>query len=369
MVQFKYMKKQRGFIIPLSVAIIAILIIGGGLYIYNQNKSSTNNYLNVSTTTPSTNVQNLNDGRQNASTTKEGLFSVVPKSGSIPLTVQFTNTIPSTGDTSIDYGDGTSCSTANPDGSRTCSLYTHTYSKEGTYTAILYRHFPTQELARAVVSVTDKVSTDGMKKYKDSNFGFSFWYPNNWTVSEIQVVNSTGNEFLTLSTDNGYYEDGTILKIVKVANPNLPNNGVTIEEFSSPTLSITEFGQIRSASPVGVDQKYYFDTSSHAWMYENLSTFPNGTHVPGTITVADVSHNTMGGLHIFPGAKRFATNSIVPLSASHFLIISANSPAGDIRQNYLVNTIIATDPSVATPLSTAVQTQTIQAERAAYLGQ
>ena len=103
-------------------------------------------------------------------------------------------------------------------------------------------------------------------------------------------------------------------------------------------------------------------------MYENLTDASSGNRPALTITAADVSNNTMGGLHIFPGALRFGANSIVPLSASHFLIISTNDSAGNIRQNNLVDTIVATDSSVATPWSAALQTQTIQAEKTAYFG-
>lgn len=82
-----------------------------------------------------------------------GIFSASPAMGSAPLNVTFKNTIQSAGDTSINYGDGASCSTANPDGSQNCNLYTHTYTKAGTYTAILYRHLPTTELARVTITV------------------------------------------------------------------------------------------------------------------------------------------------------------------------------------------------------------------------
>lgn len=89
---------------------------------------------------------------------QKNVFSVSVVSGtSAPLTVQFTNGFQTAGDMSIDYGDGTSCSTANPDGSQNCNLYTHTYTKAGTYIAILYRHLPTTELGRTTVVVTQAV--------------------------------------------------------------------------------------------------------------------------------------------------------------------------------------------------------------------
>jgi hypothetical protein len=66
------------------------------------------------------------------------------------------------------------------------------------------------------------------------------------------------------------------------------------------------------------------------------------------------------------GAKRFGTDTIIPLSASHFLVISTDDVGGYTNQKYLVNTIVATDPSVATPVSQAEQIKTIQAEKTAY---
>ena len=86
-------------------------------------------------------------------TITETTFTATPVSGPAPLTVQFSKTIQSAGDISIDYGDEQSCSTADPSGLTDCNLYVHTYKIPGTYTAILYRHLPTTELARVTVSV------------------------------------------------------------------------------------------------------------------------------------------------------------------------------------------------------------------------
>jgi len=85
---------------------------------------------------------------------------------------------------------------------------------------------------------------------------------------------------------------------------------------------------------------------------------------------ADVSFNTMGGLHIFSTLQK-ENASIIPLSAQHFLIVgeySGQNPTNDIELP-LVKTIVATDSSVATPVSVAEQIQTIQAAKDAYSGQ
>ena len=57
-----------------------------------------------------------------------------PTSGTAPLTVQFS---PGgcAANIQIDYGDGTSCTTADPDGSENCDVFTHTYKNPGVYKA------------------------------------------------------------------------------------------------------------------------------------------------------------------------------------------------------------------------------------------
>ena len=67
-------------------------------------------------------------------------------------------------------------------------------------------------------------------------------------------------------------------------------------------------------------------------------------------------------------------NRIVPLSANNFLSISdaagwTGMPGEDAKLLGLVKTILALDPSVATPVSAEQQIATIQAEKAAYAGQ
>jgi PKD repeat protein len=85
-----------------------------------------------------------------------GEFTASPSSGNAPLTVNFSSTIQSAGDLNIDYGDGSSCSTAeNPDSSENCSLYTHTYTQPGQYKVILSRDLPSTELAQLTITVSN----------------------------------------------------------------------------------------------------------------------------------------------------------------------------------------------------------------------
>jgi hypothetical protein len=193
------------------------------------------------------------------------------------------------------------------------------------------------------------ISVTGMSKYTDSDFGFSFWYPSGWTLDSDRV-------------GAGDLEDCTLKKSYSVHGDQY-SNGVSIKEYYCPNLSITLRGV--GASPVGMDFRYYFNKSTHMWMEQDLSDPPNGS--PRSNGPADISNNTMGGLHIFPGAERFGADVVIPLSARNFLIIATNSAGGYIDERLFANTIVATDPSVATPVSTSQQIATIQSEKDAYV--
>jgi hypothetical protein len=111
-----------------------------------------------------------------------------------------------------------------------------------------------------------------------------------------------------------------------------------------------------------------------------MTEYPNGTHSakdgsyilqPGTTVPANVSRNTMGGLHMLYEGMESVYGSIVPVSTQHFLIVAPaiDGIYGPAEAELLAKTIVATDPSVATPVSAAEQLATIQAERDAYAGQ
>lgn len=201
-------------------------------------------------------------------------------------------------------------------------------------------------------SPMSQIAVPGMSKYTDSDFGFSFWYPSNWTV------NSPAGDEPGIGAN---LEDCTFKKSFSIHGKVL-SNGVSIGEYYCPNLSMTLRGV--GASPVGMDFKYYFDTNTHTWMVSDLSDPPNGS--PRTTSAANVSNNTMGGLHILAGEARFGADVVIPLSARNFLIVSTNDVGGYIDERVFAKTIVATDPSVATPVSTAEQTKTVQAEKDAY---
>jgi hypothetical protein len=217
------------------------------------------------------------------------------------------------------------------------------------------------------------VSVHGMSKYTDSSFGFSFWYPISGSVSITpdSFYSSHGTTVSGWST----YMYGPNTSIVK----SIEAPEFTIDEVYSPNMSILD---AVDAGPFGSDtDKYFFNPSLHTWM-EQTDGGPRGG--PGGTGPADTSNNTMGGLHILYGYTRFAIKVIIPLSAQHFLAIySKCNDASDYLCNEndtsvqsainkfktSIQTIVATDPLVATPVSAAQQTATIQAEAAAYAGQ
>lgn len=194
----------------------------------------------------------------------------------------------------------------------------------------------------------------GMSKYTDSGFGFSFWYPASWTVQNSQTRNS--------------YAGGNVQKTLAISPPSDPHglNGasVTIDEFSSATREITipkDLCSPMSGSFVPA-HRYYFDVNLHTWMeeipaYTGYSEKDGSQYsVPASTKTADVSRNTMGGLHML-GAG--CSGAVIPLSAHNFVVfLFYGRNVGSYYAN-IAKTITATDPSVATPVSRDEQIQTI----------
>lgn len=189
------------------------------------------------------------------------------------------------------------------------------------------------------------ISVPGMSQYVDVSFGFSFWYPSAWPIK------------ITVPTDANIkaFPGGTVRKWITVGAP----GAVTIAEVYSATATIEDTG---GAGPIG-PIKYWFDSNAHAWMTTNNESGLNPSF--SGQAPADVSHNTMGGLHMLAGTSRF-DSSIIPLSAQNFLFVNDGGGANAI---FLAKTVVATDPAVATPVSAAEQQTAIEAEAKAYAGQ
>ncbi len=189
-----------------------------------------------------------------------------------------------------------------------------------------------------------------MQKYTDSDFGFSFWYPASWTLKQ-----SATTSYISPS-------GGTIKKTISVGttDSNGYMGGVGIEEFASSGMSITDNSAAGPAGNGSLSLTYFFDPTTHTWMATDI----DGENY-STTYAANVSTNTMGGLHMLGGNARFSDDYIIPLSAKHFLVVYALD-AGGTREGLLANTILATDLSVATPVSVDEQIKIIHAEGLLY---
>ena len=279
---------KKGFIIPLLLVIIAVLVVGGGVYVYKNKKAEVPAIVE-------TGVQPVNQNQQQTNTQTP------------PVTTQPISQPPTNNSTN---------------------------------------------------STATKISVVGMKQYTDSNFGFSFWYPDTWKIQSTAIKNN--------------YTGGTVQKTLTIAPSSVtidPTNGmngdaITVNEFYSPTREITipyDLCSPMSGSSVPA-HRYYFDTNTHTWMvevpaYSGQSDRDGSTYsVPALTKAADVSSNTMGGLHML-GAG--CSGWVIPLSAKNFVVFSFNSRNVGSSYGNIAKTITATDPSVAMPVSSNEQIQTI----------
>jgi hypothetical protein len=196
-----------------------------------------------------------------------------------------------------------------------------------------------------------------MSKYVDRAFGFSFWYPTAWTVKDEPVTDPT---------ESGWFQGGKIVRELRLSNPRFNEEfiddtppGVVVEEISAPGGFLIELGASKSASPVGMDQKYFFDAKTHTWMDTWLSEAPSG-EPPGTYPL-NVAKRAMGGLPIFYGAGRGGAEVVAPLNPTHFVVVrTMDAEGGGQNHLYLAETIAAIGAGSARP--GAAQTDAIRRE-------
>lgn len=198
----------------------------------------------------------------------------------------------------------------------------------------------------------EQLSVSGMEKYTDTDFGFSFWYPDTWKVSTVNVSNKN------------LYQGGEIKDALTISNG---TSTVTIEKVSSASSTLLDRTGV-GACPVCSPMRYYFDAAKHAWMLEYPEGTSTSTNQKPVTQVADTTENTMGGLHMFPGSRRFHGNVIIPLSAHDFLVVTVDGgmATGFMNSQGLARTIVAADPAVGVPVSEEEQKKVIQEEKEAY---
>jgi len=381
---------QKGFVVPLLIAIIALLVIGGGVYIYENKKAEvpaystgtqiqTNNQIQSTSQSAPATSQNIP-----ASVGKIIITSISPNPASPNQTVTikgsgFSTTQPNTvvfSSSALMVGlrsvDGTTITFRPSDYSNLKSGLVYVVDSSaiasgqiikgtlflpetansqfaGKSNAVLFTL--ASDINVGSVNLHSNIAVTGMQQYTDSNFGFSFWYPSGWVIQQ-----PSSQQYISIS-------GGTVIKTIVVGSASNPSNSIAVQEFTSSGMSITDNSSAGPAGNGSLSLTYFFDPTTHTWMMQDTD---GENHT--SIVTANVSTNTMGGLHLLRGNARFGDDFIIPLSAKNFLVVSSVQ-AGTIQEGLLAKTITATDPSVATPINQVGQVQIIQAELSAYTGQ
>jgi hypothetical protein len=154
---------------------------------------------------------------------------------------------------------------------------------------------------------------DGMRQYRDSRFDFSFWYPAAWTVKPQDRISNP--------TNSGYFRGGRIVQRLWIKNPSANDqdsvDSVEIEVIQVPSGRLTELGHSMTASPVGEDTTFSYDSRPESGA--------------GT---------TVGGLGFSYGAGRHLGEIIVWLDRTHLLSATTTDAGGNEYHWYLAKTVV-----------------------------
>ncbi|TFV37965.1 hypothetical protein [Bradyrhizobium niftali] len=188
-----------------------------------------------------------------------------------------------------------------------------------------------------------------MSRYMDAEFGVSFWYPSQWTVSEIKLTD----------IEKAHYPEGRIQRRLFVSNH---DKGFYFDEINSATSSLT------SPADRGCALTYSLNLQNDAWMQQTTGCDGDPTPVPAALV--EQSFYTTGGLRILNGASRFQTELLVPLTAWKFIDVSYE---GSLEVGSRMSTlpIVTSISSLEFDQATSVEKeiQVIQAEQDSYAGQ
>lgn len=121
------------------------------------------------------------------------------------------------------------------------------------------------------------------EKYIDISFGFAFYYPQSWKISETDGV-------ITLTNFGPYYDDRIL---------------ISRKSGSRAINTDAKFGTVT----------YYYDNNSQSWQVNQNTDFNSG------IRNATPSFYTISNFPVFSGVSRWKTN-IVPISTDKFLIVN-----------------------------------------------
>jgi hypothetical protein len=190
---------------------------------------------------------------------------------------------------------------------------------------------------------SSSVSVPGMSKYTDKDFGFSFWYPSNWSVTAVSVGNSV------------QYSGGKIMKRLQVTGGNQENN-IEVDEIIFPSDSVT-------VPDAGCMATYYSDSNApQGWMEKIFGCDQPESTDPYT------QYLTMGGLLPLFTQEGLSTQSwIVPLSKTSAKKALLVTPMGhSALLGSLVSTLESTDPKVSPPISTEELNRYLNSEKEAF---
>ncbi|MDP3988863.1 MAG: hypothetical protein Q8P93_01360 [bacterium] len=195
------------------------------------------------------------------------------------------------------------------------------------------------------------LTVPGMSKFTDKSFGSSFWYPSTWEVQE------------ETPKDISSYTGGAIIKTVRVKSS---GGDILVSEFISSGEGIIDNSNCGPVEGCPDAVRYYFDESTNTWMRENIRESSDSNDPSSEAYQVDLLYtSSMGGLPILRGNARHANNSIVPITANNFLIVE-NVQVGNYRIEYLAETILALDPTIATARSLKNQELIVRKEGVLY---
>ncbi len=285
---------KRGFLGIAILIVVALVLIGGGVYFATRGK----NQKNVDTATSSTEYQQ-------ATTTITATTTAITKPSSKLAISSVSPSVVVVGGTVTIQGRGfekasrlnfyNKGSLENPeyvssDGTEIRfvidnNFFVHSLqSTAGAFQiSIVNETISSNQIGLTVTAPT--AAQNSATKYTDPTYGFILYYPSTWTLTskgagsrDIGIIN-----FDNVGPDGGNSID------------------VTIQAGNKVTTTDNKFGEV----------SYFYDNSAGGWM-----TIGND----GITKPASASYYTVSGLPVFMGTNRWKT-TIVPLSTTKFLVI------------------------------------------------
>ena len=212
---------QKGSIVSLLMAIIAVLVIGGGVYIYNNKKSESPSVLDTKTQNSDQTEQQVNT--QTPSTPNQ--FPIITKvNGPESLNVNQLGTWTITASNATLYyvvwGDEAQYPAAGHNlGQQQSATFTHSYSATGVYTPKFYAQNANGDVQKSVrVEVLNSTSPGLNTTYTYTNHGFSIKLPGGFIPKEWQ---SEGGPALMISLPVGglaYVSDASFWERYNIPN-------------------------------------------------------------------------------------------------------------------------------------------------------